>query len=63
MELAEAGENSKALRNIAKKLIAAAESGDMPAIKELIDRTDGKAAQTIDGDVTVRIEDMIADLE
>lgn len=62
MELAEAGENSKALRNIAKKLIAAAESGDMPAIKELIDRTDGKAAQTIDADMTMRFEDVLGQL-
>jgi len=49
MEIAEAGENSKALRNIAKKLIALAESGDLPAIKEFIDRTDGKAPQAIIG--------------
>jgi len=49
MEIAEAGENAKALRNIAKVLIAKAEEGDMQAIKEFIDRTDGKAPQAIIG--------------
>jgi ribosomal protein S20 len=63
MEIAGAGENSKALRNIAKKLIAQAESGDMQAIKEFADRLDGKSVQQLDVDATVRtIEDMIGDL-
>lgn len=63
MEIAEAGENSKALRNIAKKLIAQAEAGDMQAIKEFADRLDGKSVQQLDVDATVRtIEDMIGDL-
>ena len=50
VEIAEAGENPKALRNIAKKLIALAEDGDMQAIKEFADRLDGKVVQTIGGD-------------
>ena len=63
LEIAEAGDNPKALRNIAKKLIEQAESGDMQAIKEFADRTDGKAVQQLDVDATVRnIEDMIAEL-
>jgi hypothetical protein len=63
MEIAEAGENPKALRNIAKMLIAQAESGDMQAIKEFADRLDGKSVQQLDVDATVRsIEDMIGDL-
>jgi cytochrome c-type biogenesis protein CcmH/NrfG len=63
MELAEAGDNPKALRNIAKALIAQAEAGDMQAIKEFADRIDGKAVQQLDVDATVRnIEDMIAEL-
>ena len=63
LEIAEAGENSKALRNIAKKLIAQAEAGDMQAIKEFADRLDGKAVQQLDVDATVRsIEDVIGDL-
>lgn len=62
MEIADAGENSKALRNIAKKLIQQAEAGDMQAIKEFADRLDGKAVQQVDADVKLGIEDLIAAL-
>jgi hypothetical protein len=59
IELAAAGEDSKALRSIARKLIDAASSGDLQAIKELADRIDGKVAQAIiggeDGDPPVKI--------
>lgn len=51
MQLAEAGEDHKALRIVASKLIEKAQDGDMQAIKELVDRTDGKAVQAIVGDV------------
>lgn len=50
MELAAAGEDSKALRKIAQNLIAQAEAGDLQAIKELADRMDGKPAQAVVGD-------------
>lgn len=50
MELAAAGEDSKALRAIARALILKASEGDMPAIKELADRVDGKVPQGITGD-------------
>jgi len=50
MQLKEAGEDHKALRLIAAKLIEMAQGGDMQAIKELADRTDGKPAQAIVGD-------------
>jgi len=50
MELAAAGEDSKALREVAKKLILLAQTGDMAAIKELADRIDGKVATPISGD-------------
>lgn len=50
MQLAEAGEDHQALRAVAEKLIAKAQSGDMQAIKELADRVDGKAVQAIAGD-------------
>lgn len=50
MQLKEAGEDHKALRIIAAKLIEMAQAGDMQAIKELADRTDGKPAQAIVGD-------------
>jgi len=48
MELAAAGDNAKLLRNIARKHLANAESGDMNAIRELADRLDGKPAQAIE---------------
>ena len=64
MQLKEAGEDHKALRMIAAKLIDLAASGDMQAIKELADRTDGKSVQQVDADVTVHtIEDLIAQLD
>jgi len=63
MQLKEAGDDHKALRIIAAKLIEKAQEGDLQAIKELVDRTDGKAVQQVDMDATVRtIEDMIGEL-
>ena len=52
MELAAAGEDHKSLRKIAKKLISEANKGNMAAMKEIADRMDGKAAQslTVGGD-------------
>lgn len=53
MELAVAGENHKALRAIARNLIALAckdEATAMPAIREIADRMDGKVAQTVEGE-------------
>lgn len=47
MELAQAGEDHKALRGIARKLIDKADSGDLAAIVELANRTDGKPAQQL----------------
>lgn len=50
MELAKvADDDQKGLRKIARKLIEMAEEGDMQAIKELADRTDGKVPQGIVG--------------
>jgi hypothetical protein len=49
MELAAVGEDQKALRAIARKLIEAATEGKMDAIKELGDRIDGKVPQGIVG--------------
>lgn len=45
MELAAAGEDHKALRRVARSLLKEAETGNLQAIKELADRTDGKPAQ------------------
>ncbi len=47
MELVAAGADHKKLRAIAAALIAKAADGDMAAIKELADRTDGRPAQQI----------------
>jgi hypothetical protein len=42
------------VRRIANRLIDAAETGDLPSIRELIDCLDWKAAQVIDqGQMTV----------
>lgn len=58
-ELAALGGDSKALRSVARQLIAQADSGDLQAIKELADRIDGKVAQAIiggdEGDPPVKI--------
>lgn len=51
MELAAAGEDHKALRLIARALIEKASTGDMQAMKELADRTDGKPSQQVDMDL------------
>lgn len=48
MELKSAGKDMPQLRNIARQLIAQAEGGDLQAIKEFIDRLDGKPMQAIE---------------
>lgn len=52
MELLAVGPDHKALRQIAKAVIAKAAAGDIQAIKEIADRLDGKPPQatTIQGD-------------
>ena len=62
MELASAGEDHKALRLIARQLIAKASGGDMQAIQELANRTDGKPSQQVDIDATVTFEDLLEQL-
>lgn len=47
MEIANLSDDRKGLRKVAKKLIEEAEGGNMQAIKELADRTDGKVAQQL----------------
>lgn len=63
MELAKAGPNHKKLRAIAAQLIKKATAGDMPAIVELANRTDGKPSQQVDIDATVRFEDILDQLK
>lgn len=43
-------EDGAKLRSLADKLIEKAEGGDVTALKEIGDRIDGKAVQTIAGD-------------
>ncbi len=52
MELAAGGKDHKALRAIARQLIAKATDGDLPSIIELANRTDGRPAQAIMDDET-----------
>lgn len=53
MELAAVGDDGKALRDIAKALIASATAGDLQAIREVADRLDGKPAQ----ESTITVDD------
>lgn len=46
LNLAIGGDDPRRLRNIAEKLVSAAEAGEQWAIKEVADRLDGKPAQT-----------------
>jgi hypothetical protein len=48
MQLAQAGEDLKALREIADVLIAEAKAGNIQAIRELADRLDGKPTQMLE---------------
>jgi hypothetical protein len=65
MELSAAGEDHKALRNIARKLIAKAEAGEDAAIREIADRIDGKPAQAVEmsGGLAISHEDALDELE
>ncbi len=65
IELAAAGDDAKALRAIAAKMIKLAEDGDMQAIKEIGDRLDGKPAQAVEmsGDLTITHEEALSELE
>lgn len=45
MEIAAAGEDRRILRVIARHLLKNAADGDLPSIKEVADRLDGKPAQ------------------
>lgn len=64
MEIAEAGEDRKRLRVIARRLLDKAEDGDMQAINALADRLDGKPSQQLDIDATVTtFEEMLEQLK
>lgn len=59
------GQPTKKLRLIARKLIDLAAAGDVPAIKEVNDRVDGKAPQAVDlsGSLAVSHEDSLEQLD
>ena len=65
MELKSAGKDMPQLRNIARQLISQAEQGDLTAIREFLDRLDGKAIQAVDvsGHVESRAAMSDAELE
>lgn len=48
VELAATGEDSRALRDIARSLIGKARDGDIQAIREIADRLDGKPTQAME---------------
>jgi hypothetical protein len=48
LQIADAGEDFKALRRIAVALLEKAASGDVQAIKEVADRMDGKVPQAVE---------------
>lgn len=50
------------LRKVADALVDKAMTGDVPAIKEIADRLDGKSLQAVDGDLTLHADDSIAGL-
>lgn len=61
------GEDYEAkLAKLAKRLVEAAENGDMQALKEIGDRHDGKPAQAVaignDGDEPFRVEKIIREI-
>lgn len=59
------GVMTKKLRQIARKLVDKAIEGDVPAIKEINDRVDGKAHQSIDmsGSLSISHEEALGELE
>jgi hypothetical protein len=68
MELAAAGDDHKALREIARNLIAQAGKNDpsaLPAIKEIGDRLDGKPAQALEmsGSLAMSHEEALNELD
>jgi hypothetical protein len=68
MELAAAGEDSKAIRAIARNLISLAQKADpsaLPAINAIADRLDGKPAQAVElsGGLNLSHEDALSELD
>lgn len=56
------GDKIKALDDLAEKLLLACDEADLAALKELGDRLDGKAAQTIDATVRGSLADLLGNI-
>lgn len=54
------GKLAKRLRKVARALVTKAEAGDVAAIKEIADRTDGKSPQALD--LNHGVQDTLGDL-
>lgn len=65
MEIAEAEDNPRSLRKIARKLLDKAVEGDVPAMKEIADRLDGKPAQAVEmsGGLSISHEEALDELD
>ena len=50
LAISEADGDAKKLRRVAQALVQKGIEGDVPAIKEIADRLDGKVPQTVKGD-------------
>lgn len=50
------------LRAVADALVTKALSGDVPAIKEVADRLEGKVAQVVDMDANLDVSDPLAEM-
>jgi len=55
-------EGGDKLRKVADALVEKAMTGDVPAIKEIADRLDGKVPQAIEGELNHTADDTIAGL-
>jgi hypothetical protein len=65
MEVFGAGDDRKALREIAQGLIRKARNGEVAAIREVADRLDGRPAQAVEmsGGLTITHEEALEQLE
>ena len=53
------GKPTKRLRRVADALVKRAEEGDVPAIREIFDRIDGKAAQPLEHSMSEPLEALL----
>jgi len=63
LAIADADDNPRKLRKIAERLFDKALDGDVPAMKEIADRLDGKVPQAIVGDAELDPIEMVTRIE